>query len=119
MYSKDSWLEDPVCVWRYPLIGPILQDEPPNDLLAQDHHNVFQHAHLLIIAAFGMQINGGATGGYFYNNSGGPVVYSSSERPICPPAAGSIIRLQPPLPCGSRRTPGKDGSTLRSPCATG
>jgi len=49
------------------LIGPILQDEPPDDLLAQDHHHVFQHARLLIIVAFGMQINGGAAGGYLYN----------------------------------------------------
>src|SRR5262245_1384027 len=64
---KDVRSEDPVGAWRYLLIGPILQDEPLDNLLAQDHHHVFPHARLLIIAAFGMQINGGAAGGHFHN----------------------------------------------------
>src|SRR5262245_26521897 len=62
---KDARPEDPIGVWRYLLIDPMLQDEPQDDLLAQDHHHVFQHARLLIVAAFGMQINRDTTGGYF------------------------------------------------------
>src|SRR5262245_49076811 len=64
---KDTRPEDLVGVRRYLLIGPMLQDEPPDDLLVQDYHHVFQHARLLIIAVFGMQINRSTTGGHLYN----------------------------------------------------
>ena len=46
---KDARPEDPVCVWGYFLIGPILQDKPPHDLLAQDHYNVFQYTGVIAL----------------------------------------------------------------------